>query len=126
MNEAPTLSVLVPVYNEVGTILTLINRVRSVPISKEIIIVDDASSKRFFSQAAGEMDNLMYRCYAQANKDLTYTGQNLAAMAPVHSREVADLIRDYWNQNYWTEEKKSQLAEKLIKSARLKKAEVTK
>jgi glycosyltransferase involved in cell wall biosynthesis len=38
-----TLSVLVPVYNERLTIRTLIDRVRAVPIRKEIIIVDDAS-----------------------------------------------------------------------------------
>jgi glycosyltransferase involved in cell wall biosynthesis len=44
VNEAPILSVLDPDYNEVGTILTRIDRVRSVPISREIIIVDDFST----------------------------------------------------------------------------------
>jgi glycosyltransferase involved in cell wall biosynthesis len=44
VSEPPVLSVLVPVYNEAGTILTLIDRVRRVPISKEIIVVDDAST----------------------------------------------------------------------------------
>src|SRR5262250_855549 len=39
-----TLSVIVPVFNERLTIRTLIERVRAVPIRKEIIIVDDASS----------------------------------------------------------------------------------
>jgi glycosyltransferase involved in cell wall biosynthesis/precorrin-6B methylase 2 len=38
-----TLSVLVPVYNERLTIRALVDRVRAVPIRKEIIIVDDAS-----------------------------------------------------------------------------------
>jgi glycosyltransferase involved in cell wall biosynthesis len=38
------LSVLVPVYNEVGTIRTLIARVMAVPIPKEIIVVDDCST----------------------------------------------------------------------------------
>jgi glycosyltransferase involved in cell wall biosynthesis len=37
------LSVLVPVYNEVGTVRTLLERVMAVPIPKEIIVVDDCS-----------------------------------------------------------------------------------
>ena len=39
----PRLSILVPVYNEVGTVQTLLERVMAVPISKEIIVVDDCS-----------------------------------------------------------------------------------
>jgi glycosyltransferase involved in cell wall biosynthesis len=38
------LSVVVPVYNEAGTIGEIVKRIRDVPISKEIIIVDDFSS----------------------------------------------------------------------------------
>src|SRR5262245_25199419 len=38
------LSVLVPVYNEVATLRTLLERVRAVPIAKEIIVVDDCST----------------------------------------------------------------------------------
>jgi glycosyltransferase involved in cell wall biosynthesis len=37
------LSILVPVYNEVGSVRTLIERVMAVPIDKEIIVVDDGS-----------------------------------------------------------------------------------
>lgn len=39
-----TLSVIVPVFNERLTIRKLVDRVRAVPIRKEIIIVDDAST----------------------------------------------------------------------------------
>jgi len=39
----PRLSILVPVYNEVGTVRTLLERVMAVPIPKEIIVVDDCS-----------------------------------------------------------------------------------
>jgi glycosyltransferase involved in cell wall biosynthesis len=42
--DAPLLSVLVPVYNEVGRVRTLLDRVRAVPISKEIVVVDDGST----------------------------------------------------------------------------------
>ena len=38
------LSVVVPVYNEVGTIDQILDRVRRVPIEKEIIVVDDCST----------------------------------------------------------------------------------
>jgi glycosyltransferase involved in cell wall biosynthesis len=42
--ESPRLSVIVPVYNEVGTVRTLLERVTAVPIEKQIIVVDDAST----------------------------------------------------------------------------------
>ncbi len=38
------ISVVIPVYNEAKTVRELIARVQSVPLDKEIIIVDDASS----------------------------------------------------------------------------------
>jgi glycosyltransferase involved in cell wall biosynthesis len=41
---APRLSILVPVYNEAGTVLTLLARVMAVPLAKEIIVVDDCST----------------------------------------------------------------------------------
>jgi glycosyltransferase involved in cell wall biosynthesis len=44
VTAAPRLSVIVPVYNEVGTVRTLLERVLAVPIPKEIIVVDDASN----------------------------------------------------------------------------------
>jgi glycosyltransferase involved in cell wall biosynthesis len=40
----PTLSVVIPVYNEEETLEELVERVQSVPIDKEIIIVDDGST----------------------------------------------------------------------------------
>jgi len=44
VTASPRLSVLVPVYNEVGTVRALIARVMAVPIPKEIIVVDDCST----------------------------------------------------------------------------------
>lgn len=38
------LSVIVPVYNEAGTVRTLLERVLAVPIRKEVVIVDDCST----------------------------------------------------------------------------------
>ena len=42
--EQPRLTVVVPVYNEVGTVRTLLERVFAVPIPKQVIVVDDAST----------------------------------------------------------------------------------
>jgi glycosyltransferase involved in cell wall biosynthesis len=42
--EDITLSVIVPVYNEEATVAEILRRVRSVPIHKEIIVVDDHST----------------------------------------------------------------------------------
>ncbi|PYP78633.1 MAG: glycosyl transferase, partial [Gemmatimonadetes bacterium] len=36
-----TLSVLIPVYNELNTIETILDRVHATPVRKEIICVDD-------------------------------------------------------------------------------------
>ena len=41
---APRLSVVIPVYNEKGTLLELVKRVQSIDIDKEIILVDDCST----------------------------------------------------------------------------------
>jgi dolichol-phosphate mannosyltransferase len=40
----PELSVLMPVYNEAETLPHLLERVRAVPVAKEILIVDDGST----------------------------------------------------------------------------------
>src|SRR5262245_15774058 len=37
------LSVVIPVYNERATLLSLVDRVRAVPIRKQIVLVDDGS-----------------------------------------------------------------------------------
>jgi glycosyltransferase involved in cell wall biosynthesis len=44
--SAPTVRVsfLVPVYNEEGTIATLLERVRALPVEKQIVVVDDGST----------------------------------------------------------------------------------
>jgi len=43
-SRPPLLSVIVPCYNERATVAELLRRVKGVPIDKEIIVVDDAST----------------------------------------------------------------------------------
>jgi glycosyltransferase involved in cell wall biosynthesis len=42
--SAPTLSVVMPVYNEMATLPEILKRVDAVPIDKEILVVDDGST----------------------------------------------------------------------------------
>ena len=42
--ERPLLSVIIPVYNEAGTIEEILGRVAATPHDKEIVVVDDAST----------------------------------------------------------------------------------
>ncbi|MCI3939202.1 DUF4157 domain-containing protein [Chryseobacterium aahli] len=42
-----------------------------------------------------------YRCYAQANDKLKYNERNLAEATPNHPIEVAKIINNYWETNYW-------------------------
>ena len=43
-NETPVLTVIVPVYNEVGTIDRLLRRVLAAPYEKQVVVVDDGST----------------------------------------------------------------------------------
>ncbi|MER3499951.1 MAG: glycosyl transferase [Candidatus Fervidibacterota bacterium] len=42
--ERPKLSIIVPVYNERATVLTVLEQVRRLPVSKEIIVVENCST----------------------------------------------------------------------------------
>lgn len=44
MTQAPLLSVVVPVFNEVATVGQVLARVRASPVDKEIVVVDDGST----------------------------------------------------------------------------------
>jgi glycosyltransferase involved in cell wall biosynthesis len=44
MSTLQRLSVLIPVYNEAGTVRSLLERVREVPLPKQVIVVDDCST----------------------------------------------------------------------------------
>ena len=50
--EAPLLSVVIPCYNERGTVAELLRRVLAVPVSKEVIVIDDCSTDGSFDIVA--------------------------------------------------------------------------
>ena len=60
-SAAPTLSVVMPVYNEMKTLRAIVEAVRAVEIDKEIVLVDDGSkdgSRDLVQQLAQEFDNV--------------------------------------------------------------------
>jgi len=64
MSRALTVSVLIPVYNEKDTIRDVIDRVRSVPVRKQIILVDDRSvdgTRDILKSIAEEQPDLVVR-----------------------------------------------------------------
>jgi len=42
--ECSLLTIIVPVYNEMATIVTLLQRVWDIPLSKQIVVVNDCST----------------------------------------------------------------------------------
>jgi glycosyltransferase involved in cell wall biosynthesis len=54
----PRVSVIIPAYNEAGTIVEVIRRVHALPFSKEIVVVDDGSSDGTAARAQEAADEL--------------------------------------------------------------------
>lgn len=44
MQDHPVVSIIIPAYNEADTIVQAVERVRAVPLQKEIVVVDDGST----------------------------------------------------------------------------------
>jgi len=60
-----------------------------------------------------------YDAYAEANRNKQYKDMNLAEAAPVHPVEVAQVINEYWVNDYWPQHK-NKFIEKVIKDLKLK------
>lgn len=61
----PLLSIVIPAYNEEGTIEALLARVEALPLDKEILIVDDGSQDRTRSILEAYVDRPGYRVFHQ-------------------------------------------------------------
>ena len=71
-------------------------------------------SPRGTARADAVVENEMYRCYAEANRELDFRGGKLAESAPTHPVEVGRLVRDHWTSTYWPGHR-SKAAEILVK-----------
>ncbi|MCB4790712.1 MAG: glycosyltransferase family 2 protein [Elusimicrobia bacterium] len=67
------LSVVVPVYNEVNTLLEILRRVQAVPLEKEIIIVDDFSSDGTREMIAALKENNIKVLFNERNMGKGYS-----------------------------------------------------
>ncbi len=98
-----TLSVVIPIYNERDTLLTVLDRVKAVPIRKEIILVDDGSRDgtrdilgKLKEQPQNDPDNTLNIIFHDVNKGkgaAVRTGF-LAAQGDVVLIQDADLEYD--------------------------------
>jgi len=62
------LSVVIPVYNEISTVREMIERVRAVPIQKEIVVVDDGSTDGTREVLLGVNSSDLLILYHQKNR----------------------------------------------------------
>jgi glycosyltransferase involved in cell wall biosynthesis len=71
------LSVIIPIYNEVSTIATLVHRVREVDLEKEIILVDDCSTdgtRETLADLVGDGAQAVYHSHNQGKGAAIRTG----------------------------------------------------
>lgn len=93
----PTLSVVIPVFNEAGTLPELIDRIRAVPIDKEIIAIDDGSTDGSFevlTRLAAEGDMRLLRHPINAGKGAAVRSGLAQARGRVVVIQDADLEYD--------------------------------
>lgn len=97
------LSVLMPVYNERNTLLPLLERIRAVPLDKEILIVDDASTDGTRELLCGEVEGkfpdvkVLYHPHNQGK------GAAIRTAIPCARGEyciVQDGDLEYWPEDY--------------------------
>lgn len=61
MRDNPVVSIIIPAYNEADSIVQAIERVRAVPLQKEIIVVDDGSTDETPALLAQQPDVVVLR-----------------------------------------------------------------
>jgi hypothetical protein len=95
--------------------------------------ISEGKQENFRKFAYRELRKLKYLAWVKANikqikkggkttkvNNLTYQGVNLSEMAPLYPLQVADLVRKYWSDVYWTKALREKTAKTLIKALKLK------
>ena len=78
-NQRPLLSVVIPVYNEAGTIKEILARVAATAHDKEIVVVDDASSdgsREYLQSLDGGKEVVLDGAGAPANLRILFQPEN--------------------------------------------------
>jgi hypothetical protein len=72
--------------------------------------VEESRRPEFNRFIVKQLEQHMYRAYGAANENKTHGGANLAERAPLFPQEVAQIVRTYWRDAYWTESRAKSLA----------------
>jgi glycosyltransferase involved in cell wall biosynthesis len=96
----PSLSVVIPVYNERATLEELVRRVQEVPLEKEIILVDDASTdgtRELLQQLGRGSANSPHETESEAPSPVPWTNNRIRVLFHDRNRGKGAALRTGFN-----------------------------
>lgn len=94
MRDNPVVSIIIPAYNEADSIVSAVERVRSVPLQKEIIVVDDGSTDETPLLLAQQPDVIVLRHERNMGKGMAIRTAIAHATGDIIIIQDADLEYD--------------------------------